>query len=37
MLPFGINELPHFQAEDPLHRTASGWWLMVMNRGDSGF
>ena len=23
-------------ASDKLHRTASGWWLMVMNRGDSG-
>src|SRR5207249_1729198 len=21
---------------DQLHRTASGWWSMVMNRGDSG-
>jgi len=21
---------------DKLHRTASGWWWMVMNRGDSG-
>ena len=23
-------------ASDTLHRTASGWWWMVMNRGDSG-
>jgi hypothetical protein len=23
-------------ASDKLHRTASGWWWMVMNRGDSG-
>src|SRR5215831_18943938 len=23
MLPFGINELPHFQAEDPIHNTAN--------------
>ena len=23
-------------ASDKLHRTASGGWLMVMNRGDSG-
>src|SRR5438309_718270 len=23
-------------ASDKLHRTASGWWWMVMNRGDAG-
>ncbi len=24
MLPFGINELPHFQAEDPLQQPTPG-------------
>src|SRR6476660_3342360 len=29
MLPFGINELPHFQAEDPLDP-----WLSTPPQGD---